>query len=60
MKKHTVDEAAKILGVAIYTVRRYIREGKIKAEKVKIGLSNRTRYKIDETEIIRVATLLKD
>ncbi len=37
----TVKRAAEIAGVSEYTIRRWVRESRLKAEKIKRGFSNR-------------------
>lgn len=38
MDKITVNQTAEILGVSVYTVRRYIKEKRLQAEKKQTGL----------------------
>ena len=54
---NTVREVAIALKLSAYTIRRHIKTGKIKAKKVKVGVTEKQEYRISETELNRLKSL---
>ncbi len=53
MKTYTVKQAAEITGLNPETIRRYIRAGRIAAEKVR-AKGFKTEYAISESELLKI------
>ena len=56
-KLYTTEEVAHLLGLAPYTIRKYVREGKLNA--VRVG-GTRKIIRISETELKRFTESLKN